>query len=174
VPHPPGHARNTFNWAVAPQSLRWGPRFICERYRLPVVITENGMSNLDSPNLDGDVIDPQRIDYTRRYLLALHRAIAEGADVRGYFHWSLLDNFEWAEGYKERFGLVHVDFTSLARTPKSSARWYKSVIESNGESLSGRFGAPSGVPELDDLLASGPPDRYREPSAPTITPSKSS
>ncbi|HEX2838709.1 MAG TPA: GH1 family beta-glucosidase [Phycisphaerales bacterium] len=142
VTRAPGYARNTFNWAMAPESLRWGPRFIFERYRLPVVITENGMSNLDWPDANGQVLDPQRIDYTRRYLLALHQAIADGADVRGYFHWSVFDNFEWAEGYKERFGLVHVDFTTQKRTPKLSAGWYQNVIASNGRSLTHTPSAP--------------------------------
>ncbi len=135
VPNPPGHARTSFNWAVAPQSLRWGTRFISNRYRLPVVVTENGMANIDWPDLDGHVRDPQRIDYTRRYLLALHQAIEDGAMIRGYFHWSLMDNFEWAEGFKERFGLVHVDFSTMKRTPKLSAHWYKDVIASNGATL---------------------------------------
>lgn len=135
VPQPPGNPRNSLNWALAPDALRWGPRFIYERYRLPVVITENGMCNLDWPDMHGNVKDPQRIDYTRRYLLALHQAIADGADVRGYFHWSFLDNFEWGEGYKERFGLVHVDFNTLKRTPKASALWYKTVVESHGRAL---------------------------------------
>jgi len=81
------------------------------------------------------VHDPQRIDYTRRYLLALAQAIADGADIRGYFHWSLMDNFEWAAGYRERFGLIHVDFATLARTVKDSGWWYKTIIESNGASL---------------------------------------
>jgi beta-glucosidase len=135
VPRQPGHARNTLNWALAPESLRWGPRFLFERYKLPIVITENGMCNLDWPDEEGRVLDPQRIDYTRRYLLQLRRAIADGVDVRGYFHWSVFDNFEWAEGYKERFGLVHVDFATQRRTPKLSAHWYRGVIQSNGASL---------------------------------------
>ena len=127
-----GHARNALSWAVAPESLRWGPRFIAERYKLPVLITENGMSNLDWVHADGAVHDPQRIDYTRRYLLELHKAVADGADIRGYFHWSIMDNFEWAEGYKDRFGLIHVDFATLKRTLKDSAHWYAEVIASNG------------------------------------------
>lgn len=159
VARPPGYARNTFNWAVAPESLRWGPRFLFERYRLPVVITENGMSNLDWPDGAGNVLDPQRVDYTRRYLLALHQAIADGADVRGYFHWSILDNFEWAEGYKERFGLVHVDFATQKRTPKLSARWYAEVIASHGRSLLHPSPAPllGGVVPFHDARATPKP-----------------
>jgi len=130
-----GAARTAFNWTIEPGSLRWGARFLSDRYKLPVYITENGMSSHDWVDLDGRVLDTGRIDYTRRYLLALRQAITDGADVRGYFHWSILDNFEWAEGYKERFGLVHVDFATLARTPKLSAHWYRNVIATNGRSL---------------------------------------
>jgi beta-glucosidase len=93
------------------------------------------MSGIDWVGLDGRCRDPQRIDYTRRYLLALRRAVADGADVRGYFHWSILDNFEWSQGYKERFGLIHVDFNTQKRTLKDSAHWYRRVIESNGAAL---------------------------------------
>ncbi len=130
-----GHARNALDWAVAPEALRWGPRFLHERYKLPVIITENGMTNLDWVHMDGAVHDPQRIDYTRRYLVQLRRAIQDGADIRGYFHWSIMDNFEWAEGYKDRFGLVHVDFETQKRTLKDSAHWYAEVIASNGKIL---------------------------------------
>ena len=101
-----------------------------------MIITENGLSNLDWVSLDGKVHDPQRIDFLRRYLLELGRACADGVDVRGYFHWSIMDNFEWANGYKERFGLVYVDYETQQRTPKDSAYWYKNVIVSNGQSLS--------------------------------------
>jgi beta-glucosidase len=129
---PTGHARNALNWSVFPPSLRWGPRFIHERYNVPVVITENGMTNLDWVHSDGAVHDPQRIDFTRRYLLELRQAIADGADVRGYFHWSIMDNFEWGEGYKDRFGLIHVDYQTLRRTVKDSGHWYAEVIATNG------------------------------------------
>jgi len=81
------------------------------------------------------VHDPQRIDYLRRYLLELDRAIADGTGVKGYFQWSILDNFEWAEGYDKRFGLVYVDFETLKRTVKDSAYWYSNVIKTNGEAL---------------------------------------
>ncbi|MCU0494912.1 MAG: family 1 glycosylhydrolase, partial [Chloroflexaceae bacterium] len=85
--------------------------------------------------LDGAVHDPQRIDYTQRYLRELRRAIADGVDVRGYFHWSLMDNFEWAEGYRQRFGLIYVDYPTQRRIPKDSARWYAEVIRTNGTNL---------------------------------------
>ncbi|CAG0958345.1 beta-glucosidase [Phycisphaerales bacterium] len=132
---PIGHPLTAFRWPVEPQSLYWGPRFMHERYGSPIYITENGLSNVDWVSLDGKVHDPQRIDFTRRYLLALRRACDDGTDIRGYFHWSLLDNFEWSAGFKERFGLVHVDYATQKRTPKDSARWYRGVIESNGAAL---------------------------------------
>lgn len=135
VPPPPGAPITTFRWLIRPEVLYWGPKFIAERYRLPIVMTENGMSNVDFVDLDGRVQDPQRIDFTRRYLLELGRAIKDGCDVRGYFHWSIMDNFEWAEGYKERFGMIHVDYSTQARTLKDSAHWYKQVIATGGESL---------------------------------------
>lgn len=132
---PVGHPTTAFRWEVAPAALRWGPRFLWERYQLPVYITENGLSCTDWVSLDGKVHDPNRIDFTQRYLLELEQAIADGAKVGGYFHWSLLDNFEWGEGYKERFGLVHVDYPTGTRTPKDSAKWYAKVIKTNGAAL---------------------------------------
>lgn len=131
----PGYPRTHFFWPVTPEALYWGPRFFHERYDLPIVITENGMSSHDWVSLDGKVHDPQRIDFLNRYLLELARAIAHGVDVRGYFHWSLLDNFEWAEGYRHRFGLIHVDFMTLQRTLKDSAYGYRDLIASNGACL---------------------------------------
>lgn len=136
VPAPPGAPLTTFRWLIRPEVLYWGPKLIQERYRLPVVITENGMANVDFVNLDGKIEDPQRIDYTRRHLLQLRRAAESGVDIRGYFHWSVMDNFEWAEGYRERFGLIHVDYANQQRRLKASAHWYKKVIQSNGDSLS--------------------------------------
>ena len=130
-----GFPRTLFGWPLSPDALYWGPRFFHERYKTPIVITENGMSCHDWVALDGKVHDPQRIDFTTRYLRELHRAAADGVDVRGYFHWSFMDNFEWAEGYKHRFGLVHVDFNTQKRTPKDSAYWYSNVIANNGANL---------------------------------------
>jgi beta-glucosidase len=130
-----GHPRTLFDWTVAPEALRWIPQFIHERYQCPIVITENGLSNPDWVGLDGRVRDPQRIDFLTRYLRELARAIEAGVDVRGYFQWSIMDNFEWAEGYKHRFGLIHVDYRDQKRTLKDSARWYGEVIRSNGANL---------------------------------------
>ncbi|HOJ39787.1 MAG TPA: GH1 family beta-glucosidase, partial [bacterium] len=130
-----GEPLTLFYWPVTPEALYWGPKFFQERYRIPVYITENGMSNVDWVALDGQVHDSQRIDFTARYLQQLEKAISEGVDVRGYFHWSLLDNFEWAEGYKQRFGLIYVDYTTQKRILKDSAAWYARVIATNGKSL---------------------------------------
>jgi beta-glucosidase len=98
---------------------------------LPMRVTENGMAAPDVL-VDGAVHDDDRIGYLRDHLAAVHDAIAHGADVRGYFAWTLLDNFEWAWGYDKRFGIVHVDLETQVRTPKDSAFWYAGVIRDNG------------------------------------------
>ncbi len=95
-------------------------------------ITENGASYSDGPDAEGHIHDQRRLDYLRDHLTAAHRAIQTGVPLVGYFIWSLMDNFEWARGYKQRFGMVWVDYETLARTPKASALWYKTVIEGNG------------------------------------------
>lgn len=82
--------------------------------------------------VEGEVADPRRVAFLNGYLGAVHEAIAGGADVRGYFLWSLMDNFEWASGYDKRFGMIHIDFDTLERTPKQSAKWYSEVIGRNG------------------------------------------
>lgn len=135
VARPAGWPRTAIGWPVEPKSLEWGPCFIAQRYGLPLYITENGLSCNDKIYLDGKVHDADRIDFTARYLLALADGIARGAGVRGYFHWSLLDNFEWSNGYSERFGLVYVDYATGRRLPKDSARWYACVATSNGAAL---------------------------------------
>jgi beta-glucosidase len=135
VDFPAGYPRTAFGWPVIPEALYWGPKFFAERYHQPIVISENGLSNLDWVGVDGAVHDPQRIDFTRRYLRELKKAAEHGVDVRGYFHWSLLDNFEWAEGYQQRFGLAYVDFETQQRTIKDSGYWYRDVIRSNGANL---------------------------------------
>ena len=135
VPYPAGGPRTAMDWPVTPQALYWGPRFLYERYGLPLVVTENGMANCDWVQEDGRVRDPQRIDYVRAYLRAYRRAAADGVDARGYFLWSIMDNFEWTEGYDKRFGLIYVDYDTGRRVPKDSARWYGRVIASNGAVL---------------------------------------
>ena len=135
VDRTPGHDRTAYPWPVTPQALYWGPKFYSERYRTQIVITENGLSNEDWVHLDGKVHDPQRIDFTTRYLRQLRRAAEDGVDVGGYFHWTLTDNFEWATGYSNRFGLVYVDFATQKRTIKDSGFWYGDVIATNGNIL---------------------------------------
>jgi beta-glucosidase len=135
IPDRDGCDMTAHTWPVVPKALYWASCFFYERYRLPIVITENGMSNTDWVALDGRVHDPQRIDFMKRYLRELSRAADTGVEIRGYFHWSLLDNFEWSRGYRERMGLVHVDYTTLKRTPKDSAYWYHDVIASNGATI---------------------------------------
>jgi beta-glucosidase len=135
VQYPDGHPLTTFSWPIAPECIYWTPKLFWERYQIPLMITENGMANTDLVSLDGHVHDPQRIDYLQRYLLELQKAYDEGVDLRGYFAWSILDNFEWAEGYKQRFGLIYVDYTTQQRILKDSAHWYKKVIASNGADL---------------------------------------
>ncbi|HEY7225809.1 MAG TPA: GH1 family beta-glucosidase [Micromonosporaceae bacterium] len=99
---------------------------------VPLVITENGIPNAGAVDVAEGVDDPQRVEYLRDHLAAAHQAIADGARLEGYHVWSLLDNFEWAQGYTQRWGIVHVDFTSQQRTPKGSAAWYRDVIARNG------------------------------------------
>lgn len=128
----PGMPRTSMGWPITPDALYWAVRFLGERYGLPLLVTENGMANTDFVMTDGKVHDPQRIDFLQRYLTGLQRAAEEGADLIGYCYWSLLDNFEWAEGYDKRFGLVYVDYPTQRRIPKDSAAWYAEVIRRNG------------------------------------------
>ena len=132
-----GYPITTMDWEVTPDALYWGPKFLYERYQLPIVITENGMANGDWVHVDGQVHDPQRIDFLTRYLRAYGRAIADGVVAQGYFLWSIMDNFEWAYGYKQRFGLIHVDYPTQQRRLKDSAHWYQRLITSNGAILAG-------------------------------------
>jgi beta-glucosidase len=124
-------------WEVFPQGLLDTLLAVKERYGNPrVYITENGAAFFDPPvATNGQVHDPLRVDYLRRHLLAVHQALTAGVDVRGYFAWSLLDNFEWSLGYSKRFGIVHVNFETQERTQKDSARYYARVIASRGREL---------------------------------------
>lgn len=135
VPHPLGIGRTMYHWGVTPEALYWGPRFYHERYGLPIVITENGVATSDWVAADGTVPDAQRIDFLRRYLRELERAGADGVPLLGYFQWSFMDNFEWQEGYKQRFGLVYVDYQTQRRVVKASGRWYAELIRANGANL---------------------------------------
>jgi beta-glucosidase len=124
-------------WEVFAPGLTRTLLQVRERYgELPLYITENGAAFDDPPSpAGGRLADPERIHYLRDHMLAAHDAIRQGVDLRGYYVWSLLDNYEWAMGYAIRFGLVHVDRASLARTPKDSARFYADVIRSHGRIL---------------------------------------
>mgnify|MGYP001259636333 CR=1 FL=1 len=129
---PMGNNQTAFKWNVTPDILYWGPRFMYERYKKPIYITENGLSAHDWVNSNGEVNDPQRIQFLSEYLKFYKRAADESIPIKGYFLWSLFDNFEWEQGYEERFGLIHVDFETQKRTPKLSAKWYSECINSNG------------------------------------------
>ena len=135
VERTPGFPKTAANWPVTPDAFYWGVRFLSERYKLPLYITENGMSCHDNVSRDGRVHDPNRIQFLDEYLSALQKANDDGADVRGYFLWTFLDNFEWDKGYNERFGIIYVDFATQKRIVKDSAYWYQKVIESNGRKL---------------------------------------
>ena len=130
-----GFPKTALDWPVTPECLYWGPKFLYERYRKPIYITENGLSCHDVISLDGQVHDPNRIDFLARYLGELKRAASDGVDIRGYFQWSLMDNFEWHSGYAERFGLVFVDYNNQKRMIKDSGYWYRKMIRENGASL---------------------------------------
>ncbi|MBR1758847.1 MAG: family 1 glycosylhydrolase [Lachnospiraceae bacterium] len=134
-PQKPGAPKTAMGWTVDGRVLYWTARFLYERYHLPIMVTENGMAENDFICLDGKVHDGMRIDFLHRYLRELKRACDEGIPVLGYQHWSLMDNFEWAEGYDPRFGLIYVDFETGKRTLKDSAYEYAEVIRSNGSTL---------------------------------------
>ena len=123
--------KTDMRWNVYPESMYYGPKYLYERYHLPLVCTENGVALAEWKDLEGRILDYSRIDYIRRYLKSLSR-VAEEVPVKGYFVWSFIDNFEWAEGFSKKFGLVHVDYETGERTPKESAYFYQKVIETNG------------------------------------------
>lgn len=131
LPRIVGYAKSAMNWPVDPECMRWGPRFLYERYRLPVYITENGIASNDVVSQDGGVHDAARIEYIRCHLIELEKAADDGADIAGYFLWSLMDNFEWARGYSERFGMIYVDYPTQKRIIKDSGYWYRDRIEKN-------------------------------------------
>lgn len=130
----PGALYTETGWEVCPDAFTDTLRWVKDRYgAIPIYITENGAAFADPPAAaNGEVRDPLRVAYLRDHLRAVHTAIQDGIDVRGYMVWSLLDNLEWSLGYSKRFGIVHVDFANQQRTPKDSALFYSSVINSNG------------------------------------------
>jgi beta-glucosidase len=131
------HAITETGWEVYPPGLTDTLEWVKARYGdIPLYVTENGAAFYDPPTPeDGTVEDPLRVGYYRAHLRAAHAAMRSGVDLRGYFAWSLLDNFEWSWGYARRFGLVHVDFATQRRTPKASARFYSEVIRNRGAAL---------------------------------------
>jgi beta-glucosidase len=131
-----GYPTTDFGSPIVPDALREFLIMFRARYRSalpPIVITENGASFNDGPDEHGVVDDQRRIDFLEAHLQAVVTAIQRGVDVRGYYSWSLLDNFEWAKGYSQRFGLVHVDFETQVRTPKRSFEWYADVIAAQAQ-----------------------------------------
>jgi len=130
---PRQYPQGVLSWLkITPQSLYWTIRLASEVFGVRTLyITENGAAFDDQLTPGGEIVDLDRLEYLRNYLISLHRAVDEGYDVRGYFVWSLMDNFEWAEGYAKRFGIVHVDYATQKRTPKLSAQWYARVIQQN-------------------------------------------
>jgi beta-glucosidase len=131
------HLHTETGWEVFPPALTRALVWVKQRYGgMPLYITENGAAFYDPPQpLNGQVDDPLRVDYYREHLRAAHQALCEGVDLRGYFAWSLLDNFEWSLGYAKRFGLYHVDYETQQRTAKASARFYSEVIRTRGSAL---------------------------------------
>jgi beta-glucosidase len=133
LPFPRSFPHMESDWLrMGPEAMYWAPRLLARNWDVKAIyITENGTSGADKMSADGRVIDLDRIMYLRNYLTQLQRATAEGVPVKGYFLWSLMDNFEWADGYAKRFGLYHVDFDSQRRTPKLSAEFYRQTIAAN-------------------------------------------
>jgi beta-glucosidase len=134
-----GYPTTDFGWPIVPDALREWLIMFRARYRAalpPIVITESGCSYGDGPDADGVVDDQRRIDYHEAHLNAVATAIQRGVDIRGYYAWSLIDNFEWAQGYTQRFGLVHVDYETQQRTPKKSFAWYRDLIAAQHQEAS--------------------------------------
>ena len=127
--------RTMMGWIIDGRCLYWTIRHYYDRYKLPIMVTENGMANPDEVCADGTVRDPQRTDFLYEYLSGVKRAVAEEIPVLGYQHWSVMDNFEWCEGYAPRFGLIYVDYETQKRTIKDSGYAYAKIIAQNGENL---------------------------------------
>ncbi|CCE08194.1 putative beta-glucosidase [Bradyrhizobium sp. STM 3843] len=127
-PPPDDVPRTAIGWPIVPEAFRDTLLDIHTRFRLPIYVAENGTAADDKLDATGQVRDDSRIAYLKAYTEAMEQAMTQGADVRGYFVWSLLDNFEWGSGYSQRFGIVYVDFATQRRIPKASARWYADMI----------------------------------------------
>ena len=126
---PEGVPLTPIGWPINPDAFRDTLRTVHGKYGLPIYVLENGYGNYDKPDEAGAITDQERIEFLRAYIGAMNSAAASGADIRGYFVWSLLDNFEWESGYSIRFGLTYVDYKSLKRFPKTSFHWYKDLIK---------------------------------------------
>jgi beta-glucosidase len=133
VPFANTHPRTASSWQyIGPEALYWGPRHVHKIWNVgAILISENGCGTNDTPAADGTVYDTDRVMFLRANLNMLQRATAEGIPVRGYFIWSMFDNFEWTDGYTIRFGVIHVDYANLKRAPKLSASYYSEVIRRN-------------------------------------------
>jgi beta-glucosidase len=127
---PPEMPRSPIGWPIDPSAFRDTLLTAHERYKLPIYVLENGLGAIEKPDDAGRLEDRARIDYLRGYVEAMREAVTRGVDVRGYFVWSLLDNFEWQAGYSQRFGVVFVDYATQRRIPKASAEWYAQLIRS--------------------------------------------
>lgn len=143
-------AKTSIGWTIVPDAFRDTLLEIDARFRLPIYVLENGTADADKVNAEGHVQDNGRIAYLQAYTAAMQEAIAAGANVRGYFVWSLLDNFEWTAGYSQRFGLVYVDYPTQRRIPKASAQWYSDLIAASRRTRIG-----TGKRSADVVAASG-------------------
>jgi beta-glucosidase len=133
LPFPKSFPHMESEWLrIGPETAYWVPRIVAKIWKTDAIyISENGTSSEDKMSADGNVYDLDRVMYLRNYLTQLQRATAEGVPVRGYFLWSLMDNFEWIFGFQQRFGLYHVDFETQVRSPKLSVSFYRDVIARN-------------------------------------------
>jgi beta-glucosidase len=133
IPRPASYPHASSDWLFFnPQAIYWTPKFVSEIWGVKeIYITENGYSSDDVLRPDGTVLDTDRVLYLRNYLTQLHRGVSEGVPVKGYFLWSLLDNYEWSSGFSKRFGITYIDFKTEKRTPKLSSAFYKEVIRTN-------------------------------------------
>lgn len=129
----PSWEQTDMEWSIVPWGCKKLLLWLSERYNYPdIYITENGCALPDEDDVNIAVNDTRRVDFYRGYIDACHQAIEAGVKLKGYFAWTLMDNYEWEEGYTKRFGLNHVDFTTGKRTPKQSAIWYSTLIKDGG------------------------------------------
>jgi beta-glucosidase len=147
MPADPAVPRTDTGWEMTPAALTEHLiRLRADYGEIPILVTENGAVFFDQPNPDGRTFDTGRIEFLREHLIAVHRAIEAGVRVEGYFYWSLLDNFEWAEGFRSRFGLVHVDYPSGRRLMKESGRAYAAMVAANAVEEPAAPSGDAGVP----------------------------